>query len=76
MNAMNREKELQSLLAEERERSEQRRLNYTRLKEEHIKLQKDFLTLTGELKTILHEDKLKEERLTLQIDRRRRSSIT
>lgn len=65
---MNREKELQSLLAEERERSEQRRLNYTRLKEEHIKLQKDFLTLTGELKNILHEDKLKEERLTLQID--------
>ena len=65
---MNREKELQALLAEERERSEQRKLNYSRLKDEHIKLQKDFLTLTGELKTVLHEGKLKEERLTLQND--------
>ena len=65
---MNREKELQALLAEERERSEQRKVNYSRLKDEHIKLQKDFLTLTGELKTVLHEGKLKEERLTLQND--------
>lgn len=65
---MNREKELQSLLAEERERSQQRKLNYTRLREEHFKLQKDFLALTGQLKVLLHENKLEEDRLILQND--------
>ena len=53
-----REQELQKLLAEERVRSEQRKTNYSTLKEEHLKLQKDFLTLQTEMRQILSETKL------------------
>ena len=49
---------MQKLLAEERVRSEQRKTNYSSLKEEHLKLQKDFLTLQSEMKQILAETKL------------------
>ncbi|CAK9252450.1 unnamed protein product, partial [Sphagnum jensenii] len=50
-----KESELQKLLAEERQRSEQRKLNYQALKGEHIKLQQDFLQLQSEMKLILEE---------------------
>lgn len=53
-----REIELQKLLAEERQRSEQRKNNYTALKEEHLKLQKDYLALQSEVRQILEETKL------------------
>ncbi|KAI1299218.1 Centrosomal protein of 83 kDa [Halotydeus destructor] len=52
-----RERELQRLLAEERQRSEQRKNNYQTLKAEHIKLQKDFLALQSDLKGLLEETK-------------------
>jgi coiled-coil domain-containing protein 41 len=52
-----REQELQKLLSEERVRSEQRKNNYSTLKEEHLKLQKDFLTLQSEMRIILEETK-------------------
>ena len=53
-----REQELQKLLAEERVRSEQRKNNYSTLKEEHLKLQKDFLNLQTEMRQILSETKM------------------
>ena len=52
-----REQELQKLLAEERHRSEQRKTNYSTLKSEHVKLQKDFLGLQSEMKQVLEETK-------------------
>ncbi|RWS20489.1 hypothetical protein B4U80_07190 [Leptotrombidium deliense] len=56
-----KEQELQKLLAEERHRSEQRKSNYQALKEEHIKLQRDFLTLQTDMKHILEETKVIKE---------------
>ena len=57
-----REQELQKLLAEERVRSEQRKSNYSTLKEEHLKLQKDFLNLQTEMRQILSETKMIKEK--------------
>jgi DNA repair exonuclease SbcCD ATPase subunit len=47
--------QLQILLNEERTRSEQIKGNYTTLKNEHFKLQKDFLSLQSEMKLVLEE---------------------
>ena len=63
-----RERSLQKLLQEERERSEQRKLNYFSLKDEHLRLQKDFLTLQSEIKTILEDAKLMSARKVSEVE--------
>ena len=64
-----REKEFQKLLASERERSEQRKLNYNLLKTEHLKLQKDFVNLQTELKSLLEEAKKVQEKADYEISK-------
>lgn len=63
-----REQELQKLLAEERVRSEQRKNNYSTLKTEHLKLQKDFLTLQSEMRLILEETKSIKEKKDYELE--------
>ncbi|RWS02764.1 hypothetical protein B4U79_11004 [Dinothrombium tinctorium] len=63
-----KEQELQKLLAEERQRSEQRKANYQALKAEHIKLQQDFLSLQNEMKHILEETKLIKDQKELELN--------
>src|SRR5690349_15007730 len=50
-----REEQLQGLLSQERQRSEQRRNNYNTLKEEHLRLQNEYLALQAEMKHVLEE---------------------
>lgn len=63
-----REKTLQKLLQEERDRSEQRKSNYQTLKDEHLKLQKDFLNLQSEIRTILEDAKLMSARKSSELE--------
>ena len=59
--------ELQRLLKEEHERSEQRKSNYQVLKSEHVKLQNDFLAIQSELKNVLEETKLVSDKKSTDI---------
>ena len=63
-----REKTLQRLLQEERDRSEQRKSNYQTLKDEHLRLQKDFLNLQSETRTILEDAKLMSARKSSELE--------
>ncbi|XP_054167560.1 centrosomal protein of 83 kDa-like [Oppia nitens] len=64
----NREQELQKLLAEERLRSEQRKNNYSTLREEHLKLQKDFVTLQADMRQVLAETKQIKDKKDDEVD--------
>ncbi|KAI2809201.1 hypothetical protein RDWZM_003456 [Blomia tropicalis] len=63
-----REEELQRLLALERQRSEQRKTNYNILKEEHLKLQSEFLSLQSEMKQTLEETMYFKEKKNNELD--------
>lgn len=59
---MDKEKELKKLLAEERVRSNNRRSNFEKLREIHLKLQEDYLASKGELKEVLEHTKAIKQR--------------
>ena len=63
-----REEELQSLLSQERLRSEQRRSNYNSLKEEHLRLQNEFLGLQAEMKQVLEETVYFKDKKNTELD--------
>lgn len=56
------------MLAQERQRSEQRRMNYATLKEEHLKLQNEFLTVQAEMKHILEETVYFKEKKNYELE--------
>lgn len=56
------ETELQKLLADERMRSDQHKINYQQLKAEHSRLQEEYLALQDEVKVTIEESKVVQDK--------------